>query len=397
MSTKAKYSTFTKEDLFRMFIDHLVKSEEKSSKDESMALEADEDFSTHLKIIFLKDDSKILTPLNLFDRLLEISHYNRWIQNLISRWAFTAYETKDKDLYVLEATERAYNRLARFFIIMEDGSWLLYTLEDHRTVTQTISRIINYIPELNMVWFPPPDLELIVNDVFTETGFGGFTAKYRPVLYDKKVTIRIFGGDRDDLTKARQHFQAEPTRIRFISKGSPITMMVGALSQGKLDITSVLSGYEEHFYNIIESIKTSFFRRESQNFGVINGYERRVFRDEEGNPISQAPATFSAVILTVNEDMRQKKDISESALIDRLKATFLENEKHYIGYEWDSGNLEVTDLTTKEPFQVVFEDWQFIIYPKESTHAATVRKACEEITKSVIPSCTLSVISEELA
>ena len=393
MISREKYSAFTKDDLFRMIIDHIVKSEKEF---EEKKPETDEKMPTHLKVIFLKDDSKMLTPLNIFDRLLEISTFNRWINILISKWALTGYKTADESLYVLELTEKAYDRLAKFFVILEEGSWLVYTLEDYRTVNKTIDRIVKHLPELNIMWFPPPDLELITNDLFSETGFGGFTSKYRPVLHDKKVTIRIFGGDRDDLIIARNHFQAEPTRIRFESKGSPTTAVVGSISPGKLDISSVLAGYEEKLFSIIESIKRDFFRRESQNFGLINGYERRIFTDEEGNVISQAPSIFSAVILTVNEPMRQKSDISMDNLIERLKTTFLDNESRYVGYEWDNGNLEVVDLITGEPFQVVCEDWQFIIYPKEETHAATVREACEQITQYVIPSCTLSVKSEEL-
>lgn len=147
--------------------------------------------------------------------------------------------------------------------------------------------------------------------------------------------------------------------------------------------------------SITKSVKSDFFKRELRNVDLIRGYERRIFTDEKGNVVSQAPSVFSAVILTVNEAMRQKRDISTEKLINRLKETFLNNETHYVGYEWDHGNLEVVDLFTGEPFQVVFEDWQFIIYPKEETHAATVREACEQITVAIHP-CTLSVISEEL-
>lgn len=261
---------------------------------------------------------------------------------------------------------------------------------------KTFDRIVKYVPDLNFVWFPPPDLESITRNIFTEAGFGGFTSKYRPLLHDKKVTIKIFGGNEDDLIIARKHFQAEPARIRFESKGSS-TVVVGSISRGKLSIRSVLSGYEERLFNIIESVKKDFFEREHGNFGLINGYERRIFTDEGGNVISQAPSVFSAVILTVNEAMRKKKDVSVEKLTERLKATFLDNEIRYTGYEWDQGNLEVIDLVTGEPFQVVFENWQFIIYPKEETHAATVREVCEQITQHVIPSCTLSVLSEELA
>jgi hypothetical protein len=397
MISKEKYAAFTKDDLFHIITEHLLKLEKETEENESMeSLETNEEKSTHLKIIFLEDDSKTLTPLNLFDRLSDIALLNRWVQDLISKWAFIGYRTADKDLYVIEATERAYERLAKFFVILENGSWQIYTLEHHQKVEQTIDRIIKYIPELNIMWFPPPDLELIVNDIFTESGFYGFTAKYRPVLHDKNVTIRIFGGDRDDLRIAREYFQAEPTKIGFRSKGSPTTVVTGALSPGRLDIRSVLSGYKEQFFTIIESVKSDFSKRESQNLGLINGYERRIFTDEEGNVVSQAPSVFSAVILTVDKTMRDKKDISEDTLMKRLKTAFLNDEKHYAGYEWDEGNLEVVDLTTGEPFQVVFEDWQFIIYPKEKTRAATVRAACEQITQRVIPSLTLSVKSEEL-
>lgn len=395
MTSKDKYLTFTKDDLFRKIMNHVVRSEKELGNEEN--LEAEEEMPTHLKILFLKDDSGILTPLNLFDRLLEVSVLNRWINDLISKWAFVGYETAEKDLFVLEAIEKAYNRPARFFIILEDGSWLVYTLEDHLTLKQTFDRIVRHVPELNAIWFPPPDLESITRDIFTEAGFGGFTSKYRPVLHDKKVTIRIFGGDEDDLVTARRFFQAEPTRIRFESKGSPTTVAIGSISPGRLDIRSVLPGHEGHLFNIIESVKKDFFRRESENFGLINGYERRIFTDEEGNVISQAPSVFSAVLLTVDEAMREKEDVSEDRLMERMKATFLDNEKHYLGYEWDEGNLEVIDLITGEPFQIVFEGWQFIIYPKEQTHAQTVREACEQITQNVMPSCTLSVIREELA
>lgn len=393
MTAKEKYSAFTKDDLFGMIMNHILKSEPEIKEKETVE---SREMPTHLKVLFLKDDSRTLTPLNLFDRLLEISVLNRWINTLISKWAFTSYETADKDLYVLEVTEKAYNRLAKFFVILEDGFWLIYTLEDYRTVNQTIDRIVKYIPELNAVWVPPPDLEMITNDIFTEAGFRGFTSKYRPLLHDKKVTVRIFGGNRDDLIRARKYFQAEPTRIRFESKGSS-TAIVGSLSPGKLNIKSVLSGYEKLLFTIIESVKKDFLKRESQNFGLINGYERRVFTDEEGTVMSQAPSVFSAAVLTVDEAMREKEDVSVDNLIERLKATFLENENRYIGYEWDNGNLELVDLITGEPFQVAFENWQFIIYPKEETHAATVREACEQITQHVIPSCALSVKSEELA
>jgi hypothetical protein len=393
MISRKEYSTFTKDDLYRMITNHIVKLEKESEKNEYSEL--DGEISTHLKILFLRDDSRILNPLNLFDRLLEISKSNRWVSNLISKWAFKGYKTADEDLHVLEVIEKAYDRVAEFFVILEKGFWVIYTLEDYITVKKTIDRIVKHVPELNTVWFPPPDLELITNDIFTESAFSGFTSKYRPFLYDRKVTIRLFGGNRDDLLIAREYFQAEPTRIRFESKGSPAEV-IGSISPGKLDITSVLPGYEERLFSIIEAVKRDFFKKESQNLGLINGYERRLFADEEGNVISQASSTFSAVILSVNEAMRQKKDVSKDRLIERLRMTFLNNEKRYIGHEWDDGNLEVFDLVTGELFQVVFEDWQFIIYPKEETHATTVREACEQITQHINPSCTLSVICEEL-
>ena len=137
-------------------------------------------------------------------------------------------------------------------------------------------------------------------------------------------------------------------------------------------------------------------RKESQNFGLIRGYERRTFTDKEGNVISQAPSIFSAAILTVDESIRQREDISVDMLVKRLRSTFMDNKRRYIGYEWDHGNLEIVDLVTGEPFQVVFEDWRFIIYPKDKTGAKTVGEACEQITQHVIPLCILSVICEEL-
>lgn len=58
----------------------------------------------------------------------------------------------------------------------------------------------------------------------------------------------------------------------------------------------------------------------------INGYENRVFRDEKGTIISLAPSVFSAITLTVDKSMCEKKDITSEKLVERLKATFLENE-----------------------------------------------------------------------
>jgi hypothetical protein len=137
-------------------------------------------------------------------------------------------------------------------------------------------------------------------------------------------------------------------------------------------------------------------KKESQNFGLIRGYERRTFTDEKGNIVSQAPSIFSAAILTVDESVRQREDISVDMLVKRLRSTFMDNKRRYIGYEWDHGNLEIVDLVIGESFQVVFEDWRFIIYPKDKTGAETVRKAGEQITQHVIPLCILSVICEQL-
>lgn len=404
MINKEKYSHLTRKELFYELISNILKTSEQieSEIEEEEILveeeEIEEEISpkgrpTDLKIYFLKDESGVLSPLGIQDRLIELQ--TRWTSDLIQKWNMDTYKTSDKNLFVLEAVQKRYEREKKFYIILNEKFWQIYTVEDDDTCGKTIKRIIDYIPELIRIWVLPTELEDITNEVFTSKGINGFVSKYRPVAEEKKVTIQVYGGDESDLEKAREHFQTEPSLIRFKMSGSPFIVSTGSVSQGRLNIGSILHNFESKFYEIIDNTTKSFFERDKKLFENIKGYTERTYKDENGNIVGRSPSVFSALILKVKE--LKKKTVSQEKIEERLLKAFLEKIKEYICLNYDSANLNILDSETGESFQVKFEDWQFVIYPHETTHAKTIRKACRYITELVEPSCyEPKLIYEEL-
>lgn len=247
-----------------------------------------------------------------------------------------------------------------------DGYFWVFT-----TVPQewrrNIENLIKYLPEVERLFLSSEFLEYLTDDI--EDGrVSGFTAEYHAPYSERQATLQFYGAREDDLQKAKDTFDASPTRIEFNQTNSPTAAIQGAsTNDGRITFQSIVKGSEEKASDTLFGVSNEYQELDEQSFNV----HYRPKRDFLENGISIDG--FTAIELT-NPDRNQ----DEGNLLEDIKTEILNSNQYRHGDRGDN-TLRVLDLHHDEIFDVALEDPDIILYARETTTALSLRSFVQDI------------------
>lgn len=352
------------QEIVNTLISHVTKTDEEVAEERKERRR-----STELKV-FIADNSGF-TLGSLDDRLVDLyesEEVNKNIRGFIDSHTFQE-EKLNEDVSYLEIHTPNYGRTDQFVLIDKGGYLRVLTAERRYWTKRTIEKLIKYLPELDRVFLSPADLESMVGNL-EDTDFSGFTAKHKPYYSEKELSIQFHGGEKKDLEKVEEEFQARPTRVEFSQRNSPSEAVEGAVRQdGYYSIPSIRKGSEQKGYETIMSLSTSYERRDRQNFAV----EHKA-RDSFDDGFTIEGYTTVKFVEESEETSEFVTDGGDATLADELESEILDRKRRYKYSNWDEGDFLVFDTKTREPFQVGIDGNDLAIHAKPATTAKTLRE-----------------------
>lgn len=355
------------EEVLDVLIDHVTK------EDEEMREEIENgDRSTELKVYVAEN------------RGLELGELEEVIEELISsnelkyhgRNFFQEHKVREKNIneevsYV-EITTPDYNRTDQFVFLFDQDFIRILTTERKMWSEKTVEKLIKYIPDIDRFYLSYSNLKDLVEDL-DKTSISGFTAKYRPYYEDKKMSIRFHGGDKEDLKKVEDQFNAKPTRIEFSQRNSPSAAILGSFNkQGTVSFPKVREGSQQKGKNTLKKLTKNYAKKDRANFDITNSPKRKILRAVGG--ITSEGYTSIELVSNGNTNRSDNRSLNK-----HLEEEVLDKKIRYRYGKWDDHTFFVFDKETMEHFEVGIEEENIVIHSSDDTTSKTIRELCSTI------------------
>jgi hypothetical protein len=287
-----------------------------------------------LKIFFIKSE---VTPNKLHENLVRASDRDLKINNLISKYNVSVIEKEDNYfVLVFHWIDRQTDII--YLIKANDSYWEVLTNERMRHVNDTLVRLLRLAVEagVSRIWTERRKFDEMVRNLIAQDSITGFVAKKMTATYDKKVTIVVYGGEQDDLVKARRDFEAEPTRINFSKHNSPAAAIVGSMASdpGCLQIQRMIPEAVSTFYTIRDRVKNEYQIRFEQLFFGKDGTKEERSENEDGSCSRMAPNPRSVCAIFTEWDEDKISSVINRILLNGYNT----GKSRYFGYEWADDN-----------------------------------------------------------
>lgn len=286
----------------------------------------------HLKICYVESS---ITPNEIKGAIYKRAEVSRKARNLINSFDIEVIE-KENPYWLLIFKNRKDEREHFYLVDILDNYWEICTLERSFDLYRTLKRFIEDSDKVGVVWVARNRLKGIVKELVSSDSIHGFTAKKQTIESDKRITIRVYGGDETHLDKAKQHFDAEPTSIYFRKRGSAVRFQGALMSEGGMRVEKILPTFLPEFKSIKDEIKKKYIKEEYEptipqleEYGLdkIGG---RFVLDKNEEVIAQTFETFHSFIFEIQDGWDEKK------IVKAIKKRFVDSNtsKGYIGYRW---------------------------------------------------------------
>jgi hypothetical protein len=354
----------SKREILRWFIDHVSASEEEQEEKDHRS-----GSSTDLNLYLLDNKGYEFGSLDEhINHITRSEHIDGHAKNFVEDHTFNEEIIQDSTAIVSITTPEKSRTDDCIWLQQGDYIWVL-TTERQDWRKKTIENLIKYLPQVERLYLAADYLEKLTGDI-VDSYVSGFTAQYHAPYADRRATLMFHGGTEEDLSKAREHFDAKPTRIEFDQTNSPAAAIEGASSNhGRLSLQSVREGSEEKAVDTLLAVSDDYQRLDKQSFEIA--YDAGLNKLENGFDIDG----FTAIELT-NPD----RDSSEAGdeLIDEIKQEVLNSNQYRYG-DRSQGTIRVFDTTHEEMFDIALEPPNIVIYPRSSTTALSLRDIVQEI------------------
>lgn len=369
------------------FINSIV-TEEPFEEGEDYEIEEEESGRRpSLKIYFLESEIK---PPELIDSIYNASEYSIKARNLIEAFNFEVIE-KESPYWLLVFKDKRYQLKYNYLIEVHDGFWEIYTIEVITNAKKTIQKLFDVSDKIDQLWLGRERLVEVVEGIVSPEGIHGFTAKRRTAGFEKKVTIRVFGGTDEDIKKAREHFFTEPTTIYFRKKNSPEAAVVGSLGfKGYLRIDKIFPDSIGRFFEAKKEIEDSYVGDYNPIVQPVEHLNIIKVRDDEGKEIAKCFSGYHFIIFEYYAQFWDLEIIHKA--IDKV---FLTNKTDYCGIGIKKNSYLIFDLTYGGSFRVRINEFdkQIIVTPEEGVSKKSLSVFCNTYIDKVEHSATPTAVS----
>lgn len=369
------------DEVLSVFINHITRTEEEA-KDE----EDGKSRKTELKAFVAENEGYELGELtDVITEMAENPRLDSRIQEFISEHNFHEQIIGDNASYVEIDTPKV-GRTDQF-VFINDGDYLrVITAERRKWTKKTIEHLIDYIPTLERIYLSPSDLEEIVSEGLEGTSISGFTAKYHSYNTNKRISIRFHGGEKEDLDKVEEHFDARPTRLEFDQTNSPSAAIQSSVAQeGHFTFSWIRPGSEAKGLETLADLSSQFEEHDRDNYRIDN--EPTLDRLNTG---------FTVDGFTTLELVENGYNSNSANAAQLLEEKILGYKRRYKFSTWEQGKYEVFDTTHNEPFEITVEDGKIALHAKEGTTAASFRDFCTLVLENFNSTYSLNKTSRKL-
>lgn len=345
-----------------------------------------------LKIYYVESS---VNPSEINNILFSKTDQSIKIRNLLTNYNIEILK-KEKSFWLIILIDKKYQEENYFLVRVNDSFWEIFTLAHHNIVEKTLQKIVDVSDKIDPVWISRDKLVDIVSDLVSESGIHGFTAKRRTLNFKKSVTIRVYGGDLNDIDLARKDFFCEPINIYFKQKNSPIDAIVGTIGvEGYLRIDRI----RPEAVDLFKKTKNELWDKYRQNYSAIvtsvDNLKKEIIKFDN-KPIATRYDSFFAILFNIDNS----KYWDDNRIYKSIKTKFLENGNEYVGYTIGNDNLMfIFDLHFKGSYRLRIDNKskKVIVCPEENTSKKSMSKFCnnfiEYIEHSAKPEHVLEVFS----
>jgi hypothetical protein len=344
-------------------IDHILTSEEEIEDQQHRS-----GSQTDLNLYLLDNKGFQIGELEeQINRVFESSHISGHAENFFEQHPCgeTVLDDNNEIAHITVATPEKEREDDSIWIENDGYFWVFTTTpQDWR---RNIENLIKYLPNVERLYLSSEMLEILTEEI-RDSYVSGFTAEYHAPYSERRATLQFYGAREEDLDKAKDAFDASPTRIEFDQTNSPTAAIQGASSNaGRITFQSVVEGSEDKAAETLLNISEGYQEFDKQSFEI----EHKPTKDQLDNGLSVEG--FTAIELT---DPEREEDQGE--LLEELKESVL-NSNQYRYAERTEKTLRVIDTHHDEIFDLALEPPDIILYARETTTALSLRSIVQDV------------------
>ena len=305
------------------------------------------------KILFVETRQPID---HLVERLYESASTSQRLRNLLDSYAIEL-APKNGGYWLLVFKEREHGRPITFLVKVSESTWQVYSVETAAQVARTFRRMVEESDALDLAWIPREKLDRVVEEM-APLSVSGFTAKRHTRGSPKQVTVRVYGGDRNDLAMARKDFRSEPTTVYFKKTHSPEIALQGTIiADGELRIDRIAPNAIEDYRATKDGVSRRFIEQEYNRIlgaypeGISSELGSSVLRADNGELVGEVAKGFHALLFRIPSEYWKPELI---ASIKDVFATGLEG--NFVGYEVNPGVLRTYDRVFGGAFTIRIDE-----------------------------------------
>lgn len=361
-----RYQEMSRRQILREFIDHVSSTEETQKEKDHRSGR-----TTDVNLYLLDNRGYQVGCLDEYiNNITENPDIRSHAKNYVKKHTFDEEVINHNTSVIYITTPKKERTDECVWLLHDEYVWVLTT--ERQEWRKSIENLIKYLPQVDRLYLSSEYLEnLTSDDTIDDAIISGFTAEYHTPYAERQATLRFHGGQKKDLDKAREYFNATPTRIEFDQANSPAVAIEGATTNtGRLSLQSVVNGSQEKAVDTIMAISGNYQEIDKKSFEVE--YRSRHSGVENGFIIDG----FTAIELTDPERNSDQED-DEVLLIDLEKNVLNSNQYQYALR--DETTVRVYDTYHDELFDLALEPPDIIIYPRESATAHSLRDIVQDI------------------
>lgn len=371
-------------------IEERVEREEEVEEEIKGEEEIKEVYQPKLKIFFVESEIK---PKELETILYSTLEQSTKIKHLLEKYHI-AVRDKEEPFSLLIFTNKKYKEKHYFLIESHSKYFEIYTVEKGLEVGRTIKKVIDELSGLDLVWIAREKLLDLVKDVVTAEGVHGFTAQRKTLHFDKRVTIRVFGGDTEDVETANKYFYSEPTRIYFKKRNSPQAAIVGAIADdGYLRIDRILPDSIDLFLQTKDEIWNRYRGDYEPLIEAINKLGKQEIKIDD-KTIATFPKAFVSITFSIPPKLWE---IKTERIYEAINDQFIKQGKEYIGYRWcDDNTFFIYDLVYGGMYRLRIDksEKKVVVCPDENVSGKGLSTFCSSFIENIEHSVRPIIFSE---
>lgn len=295
----------------------------------------------------------------------------------------TVLDDKNEISHITVATPQKNREDDCIWLKKEGYFWVFTTVpQDWR---RNIENLIKYLPDVERLYLSSDLLERLTESI-DDSVVSGFTAEYHTPYSERRATLQFYGARERDLDKAKEAFDASPTRVEFDQTNSPVAAIQGASSNdGRFTLQSVREGSVEKASDTLFSVSEGYQELDKQSFEVSHDPHQ----DSHSNGLSIDG--FTAIELT-NPDRGDE----EGDLMEDIKKQILNSNQYRYGKR-DEQTLRVFDTRHDEIFDIALEPPDIILYARETTTSLSLRSVVQDIFDDLDSTYSLKKMENPIA